>query len=179
MDSPRVNGVNGRRCDAALPNATANGVSHGKNCELHRIAEVRARQGVSLRTAARSWNVELAEVRAQQNAQTDLSLSQLYQWQELLNVPVDELLVDHELPLSPPVLKRARLLKIMKTAATIREQSREKSTQRLIAQLIEQLIEIMPELAEVGPWQAGGSRRSLDDFGRAVERTFPDELVTG
>jgi hypothetical protein len=42
--------------------------------------------------------------------------------------------------------------------------------------LIDQLIEIMPELKEVGPWHSVGQRRTLDDFGRVVEQSVPDEV---
>jgi hypothetical protein len=36
----------------------------------------------------------------------------------------------------------------------------------------------MPELAEVTPWHAIGQRRSLDDFGRVVERRISDEIFS-
>jgi len=145
---------------------------------LHRIALVRRRQGVSLRTVARHWNVEVAKVREQQDENCDITLRELYQWQELLNVPVAELLVDSDVPLSAPVLKRAQLVKLMKTAVTIKENSRERSTQRLVRMLIEQLVEFMPELAEVGPWHGNGSRRSTSDFGQAARRQVSEDFLS-
>ncbi len=154
------------------------GLSNAKK-PLHRIALVRRRQGVSLRTVARHWNVEVAKVREQQDEQHDITLSELYQWQELLNVPVSELLVDSDTPLSAPVLKRAQLVKLMKTAVTIKESSRERSTQRLVRMLIEQLVEYMPELAEVGPWHGNGSRRSTTEFGQAANRQISEDLLAG
>lgn len=145
---------------------------------LHRIALVRRRQGVSLRTVARHWNVEVAKVREQQDENYDLSLSELFQWQKLLNVPVAELLVDCDVPLSAPVLKRAQLVKLMKTAVTIKENSRERSTQRLVRMLIEQLVETMPELAEIGPWHGNGSRRSTSEYGQAASRQISEDLLS-
>ena len=156
--------------------APANGRSH--HASLHRIGLVRRQQGVSLRTISRHWNLELAEVRQQQQEDTDLPLSQLYKWQEVLGVPVAELLVEGEdRALSDPVLRRAQLVKIMKTAVTLRETARETRVQRLITTLVDQLTEIMPELAEVGPWHGSGNRRTLDDFGRAVEYRLSDDVL--
>ncbi len=43
--------------------------------------------------------------------------------------------------------------------------------------LVEQLLEIMPELREVSAWHSVGQRRTLDEFGRAIERTLPDDLL--
>ncbi len=61
---------------------------------FHRLAAVRRSQGVSRRTIARRMNVEPAEVRRQEDEQSDLPLSVLYQWQKALDVPLSELLVE-------------------------------------------------------------------------------------
>jgi hypothetical protein len=65
----------------------------------------------------------------------------------------------------------------MKTAAAIRELAESDRIERLAQTLVEQLVEIMPELAEVSPWHAVGQRRTLDEYGRTAERTFPDHLL--
>jgi hypothetical protein len=39
--------------------------------------------------------------------------------------------------------------------------------------LSEQLVEIMPELKQVAPWHSVGQRRTLDEYGRIVERQIP------
>src|SRR5215510_8837417 len=70
---------------------------------LHRIQEVRRLQGMSLRTAARQLETDIRSIRAQEQATTDLRLSDLYKWQRALDVPVSELLVDSDEPLSRPV----------------------------------------------------------------------------
>jgi transcriptional regulator with XRE-family HTH domain len=120
---------------------------------LHRVATVRKQQGVTLRTAARRWNVDIAQVRELENETTDLTLSQLYAWQELLNVPIEELLCDCDRPLSSPILRRAQLVRLMKTAATLEKYSVNPPVQRLLEMLREQLVEMMPELEHIGPWQ--------------------------
>jgi len=80
---------------------------------LHRLAEVRRMQGVSRRTVARRLNMDVHQVKRQEKEDADLSLSELYRWQEVLDVPVSELLVESNDPLSPPVLMRAHLVRLL------------------------------------------------------------------
>jgi transcriptional regulator with XRE-family HTH domain len=145
--------------------------------QLHRIAEVREEQKVSLRSVARATSTPEHVLRQQEKPASDLTLNELYAWQQALQVPVEDLLVEPQRPLSRPVMERARLLRLMKTAAAIRELSDSERVQRLAHTLAEQLIEVMPELAEVSPWHAVGQRRTLDEYGRAAERTFPDQML--
>jgi hypothetical protein len=72
-------------------------------------------------------------------------------------------------------MERARLIRLMKTAAAIRESVKSAGASRLATMLVEQLLEIMPELAEVSAWHSVGQRRSLDEYGRIVERRMRDE----
>ena len=88
---------------------------------LHRIQEVRRLQGMSLRTAARQLGPDIRSIRAQEQATTDLRLTDIYNWQRALDVPISELLVDEDEPLSRPVRERGAMLKIMKTARSIVE----------------------------------------------------------
>ena len=74
--------------------------SHEPGRPLHRIQEVRRLQGMSLRTAARQLGTDVRSIRAQEQASTDLKLSDLYRWQEALEVPIGELLVEDNEPLS-------------------------------------------------------------------------------
>jgi len=145
---------------------------------LHRLEEVRAQQGVSIRSAARQLGVEVRQAKEQEEETTDLRLSDLYRWQKVLSVPVTDLLMDPECSLSRPVMERARLVKIMKTTKAIAENAKNVATERLAATLTNQLIEIMPELAEIGPWHSVGQRRSLDELGRAAERLVAEESLT-
>lgn len=143
----------------------------------HRIATVRQQQGISLRSAARQMGSDMAQVRQQESEQSDLRISDLVRWQQVLDVPLVELLVDPGPTLSAPVMDRARMLRIMKTAVTIRERANTPGLQRLAQMLVEQLLEIMPELAEVSPWHTVGRRRSLDEYGRIVERCMNEDVL--
>src|SRR5204863_623771 len=51
---------------------------------LHRIQEVRRLQGMSLRTAARQLGTDIRSIRAQEQATTDLRLTDIYNWQRAL-----------------------------------------------------------------------------------------------
>ena len=144
---------------------------------FHRIGEVRRQQGVSVRCAARQLGTDVASVRRQEQPSSDLTLSELYAWQGILEVPVYDLLMDPEMPLSRPVMERARLVRLMKTTAAILEDSKSSSVQLLAERMIDQLIEIMPELKDVGAWHTVGQRRSLDEFGRVFEQRISEDML--
>jgi transcriptional regulator with XRE-family HTH domain len=146
---------------------------------LHRVAEVRKQQGVSLRTAARHMKRDIGSVREQEKETADLRISDLLAWQQVLDVPLVDLIVDNAAPLSQPVMERARLVRMMKTAAAIAEKASTIECKRLARMLMEQLMEVMPELAEVSPWHSVGQRRSLDEVGRIVERRMRDDFFSG
>ena len=119
---------------------------------LNCIAEVRQRQGMTLRTVARRWNLDVSDVRRMEHPTNDIRISELHAWQRLLEVPLHELLVDSELPLSPPIYQRAQFLRLMKTVVTLRDKSSDAEVSHLIERLLQQILEIMPELKDVGPW---------------------------
>lgn len=143
---------------------------------LHRLATVRRLQGVSRRTVARHLNTEVSTVRRQERETADIPLSKLYQWQEVLDVPVAELLVEAGDPLSTPVLKRAQLVRLMKTARAILGEAKQTRVRRMAQTMINQLTEIMPELAEVGPWHTVGRRRRRDEYGVAAQRRISEDV---
>jgi transcriptional regulator with XRE-family HTH domain len=143
---------------------------------LHRLAVVRQQQGISRRTVARRLNIDLAAVRDQELETTDISLSQLYDWQGVLEVPLGELLIEADDTLSPAILQRAQLVRLMKSALAIQENAKQESIRRMVQSLIDQLLEMMPELAGVGPWHAVGQRRRLDELGVAAERRMSDDV---
>jgi transcriptional regulator with XRE-family HTH domain len=143
---------------------------------LHRLAAVRRLQGISRRAVARRLNVDVAEVRRQEEETADLPLSRLYQWQKALDVPVGELLVESEDTLSEPLLKRAQLVRLMKTALAILEQADQEPVNLMAKTLIDQLVEMMPELQGVSPWHAVGKRRRLDELGIAAQRSLSDDV---
>jgi transcriptional regulator with XRE-family HTH domain len=143
---------------------------------LHRIAEVRRLQGVTLRNVSRRLGVSLAVIRRQEDPDCDLRVSELLRWQEVLEVPLAELLEEGDGQLSGPVLQRSRMVKLMKTAAAIRERTEGTAAGRMVSMLIDQILEIMPELADVAPWHTVGQRRTLDDLGRTARCTISDEV---
>ena len=145
--------------------------------QFHRLAEIRRRQGITRRTVARRLNTDIGTVKSQEQPDADLKLSTLYAWQQVLDVPVSELLVESEEPLSTPVLKRAQLVRAMKTAAAILERSQQPGIKRMATMLIEQLCEIMPELSGVSPWHAVGRRRTQDELGQAALRHFSVDFI--
>lgn len=153
----------GRRTEASRP-------------ALHRIADVRRQQGVTLRNVARRLGIALAVVRRQEQADCDLRISDLHRWQQVLEVPVAELLVEGDGQLSGPVLQRSRMVKLMKTAAALRERTAGAPFARIVDMLIEQILEIMPELADVTPWHTVGPRRTLEDLGRTGRCPVPEEV---
>jgi transcriptional regulator with XRE-family HTH domain len=168
--------------DVSLVGATPNPVIPPADVEseerrLHRVRTVRLRQGVSLRSAARQMGTDIRSLRLQELESTDLRLSDLRKWQKALDVPLTELVEETDEPLSRPVMERARLIRIMKTAAAIHEHSPSVGIQRMARTLVEQLVEIMPELKDVSPWHTFGQRRSLDEYGRVVERRLSEEMI--
>jgi len=144
---------------------------------LQQLREARRRQGLSVRCVAQRLNMTVGEVRAQEEGQADLLLSELYRWQSVLDVPLEELLADPQDELSTRVLMRARMLRVMKTARALRAQARSESEHRLAKLLIGQLIEIMPELKEVAAWPTVGQRRTADEMGRIAEHPIPDDFM--
>ena len=159
----------GRQASAAVRRKTAH------PC-LHRIHAVRKQQGVSVRIAARRMNMKIDQLKNQEKETSDMLLTTLYQWQKTLEVPVVELLVESEGPLSEPVLKRARMLRLMKTAAAILENASSKPLEGLAKLLVNQLVEIMPELKDVSPWHTIGQQRSGGDVGRLAENPLPESM---
>ena len=148
-----------------------------KPSALHRIRTVRLQQGVSLRSAARQMGSDIRSLRLQEQESTDLRLSDLHKWQKALDVPLTDLVEETDEPLSRPVLERARLIRLMKTAKAIEERSPTASVSRMAETLVSQLVEIMPELEDVSPWHQFGQRRSLDEYGRVVDRRLSDDLI--
>ena len=141
---------------------------------LHRIQEVRRLQGMSLRTAARQLGTDIRSIRAQEQSSADLKLSDLYRWQQALEVPIGELLVEDADPLSRPVRERAAMVKVMKTARTLVDTAPEGGVRTMAENLVTQLLDLMPELAEVSSWHTVGQRRGLEEMGRIAEQTIAD-----
>lgn len=144
---------------------------------LHRLKAVRRQEQISQATLARRLGTTVHAIERQEEETSDMLLSTLYQWQEALDVPISELLTESDQSLSAPVMRRAQLLRIMKTATTILERSRQSSIRRFAQMLVDQLTELMPELKEVTPWPAVGKRRSRRDVGQAARRCVSSRML--
>ena len=160
-----------------LADETTSGDNVRSHTPTNRIRHVREQQGVSLRTAARRMRTDIRTVREQENENSDLRISQLKHWQEILEVPLADLLDEPGGPLSRPVMERAKLLRIMKTAVSIAENSTEEPIQRFAQMLREQLVDLMPELEDVPGWHSIGQRRGLDEMGRIAENPVMDSQM--
>jgi transcriptional regulator with XRE-family HTH domain len=143
---------------------------------LHRLAEIRRRKEVSRQVVARQLGASLADVKSQERETADIRLSVLYKWQQALGVPLAELLVDRGDGLTPPVVNRAQMVRVMRTALTILHESRQAAVKWLARALIDQLIEIMPELREVQARRDSGQRPNSPEFGRTALPAPPDNL---
>lgn len=143
---------------------------------LHRLAAVRRLQGMSRRSLARRLNTDVAKIKIEERPTTDLLLSRLYQWQAALEVPIGELLVEAKDELATPILRRAQLLRMMKTALAILETSREESIRRMAQTLVDQFVALMPELQGVTSWHSVGKRRRRDEFGIAAQRRISEDI---
>ncbi len=141
--------------------------------QLHRLQEIRNQQDISIRSLSRRMNVTASEVRMQEEPDFDLRLSTLYRWQQALGVPAAELLVEADDGLSAPIQLRARLLRMMKTIATILDQPQTDRTINLIANLKSDILEVMPEVENVDRWHGSSSDRS-GDIAAAVLRQIDD-----
>jgi len=144
---------------------------------LHRLREARIAQGVSPRNMARRLDIDLAELERLEDPKSDVSLAQLYAWQEVLEVPITELLLETEESLSSPVMIRAQLVRLMKTVRAMQEQAKEVGIQRMAQMGVEQLLQIMPELERVTAWPSVGQYRDARGPGQAACRHFPDPVA--
>ena len=143
---------------------------------LHRLATVRRLQGLSHRALARRMNVEVAVIRRQEDETSDLPLSVLYEWQKALDVPIAELLVDSDGALSQPLMQRAQLVRLMKTALALLEMADNEATRVMAQTLVDQLLEVMPELQGISAWHAVGRRRSPNELGIAATRSMSEDV---
>jgi transcriptional regulator with XRE-family HTH domain len=149
--------------------SNSNSLTLRERTKYHRIGEVRAEQGVSLRSVSRRTGIEIRILKQQEDPYTNLTIQELQVWQRALDVPLADLLVDNNSRLSQPVQQRAQLVKIMKTTAAIQEVSTSPRVNRLVTMLKEQLEELMPELKEVSAWPNYGQRRAPNQLGKIGE----------
>ncbi|MBP3556421.1 MAG: hypothetical protein J6K20_01795 [Thermoguttaceae bacterium] len=140
---------------------------------LHFIASTLRKQNATLAGCARRLGITLSEAAAQARPDADLTLSQLYAWRAVLDVPTSELIpFDDVVP--DPIRNRALLLRTMKTARQLQDLSRGTRLEPAVASLVDQLIELMPELAETPAWPSVGQSRAPREPGSATRRVDAD-----
>jgi transcriptional regulator with XRE-family HTH domain len=145
---------------------------------LHRIREVRLEQEMTLRSIACRTGEARAKLAEEEMQHTDLTLSRLHWWRRALDVPIADLLVEPDAGLSPLIMERVRMLRIMKTVASIKRVAQSDRMRRLAEMLERQLLEVAPEMRGVIPWNSVGQRRTSDELGRAAEQMISvDELI--
>ncbi len=117
-----------------------------------------------MQSAARRLHISIDQLRRHEAPANDLLISELLRWQQALDVPLADLLVEGERPLSPPIMTRARLLRIMKTVQAIKETASSSSIQRFATLLEQQLVELIPELQDAASMQSIRKGRSLSEL---------------
>ena len=145
---------------------------------LHRLADARRQEHISRYNVAHRLGITVQDVRRLECKTTDLPLSVLHQWANVLGLPVAELVEEPNDSLSTPLLHRARLVRVMKTTMAILQRSGDPRTRRLAQTMVDQLIEIMPELRGTKV-RAGNKRCRLDELGIAAERRLSEKTFMG
>ena len=141
----------------------------------HRVATVRKLEGMSAARAATRLGVPASHIHRLEDEHLDLPISLLYAWHRALEVPLSELMVGDDDGTPSAIWDRAKLLKAMKTVASIREVTDDPEIERMATNLRNELLQIMPELDEVKAWpRAGTPRKPHECFGRIMDKPFSD-----
>jgi len=140
---------------------------------VNRIALVRQQQEMSLRSVARHTGVDVRTLRKQEKPTANLTLTELTNWANALDVPVKDLIDVPGQGLTSPIQQRAQLIRIMKSAVSIQENADCESMQAFADTLVSQLVELMPELDGISAWPTYGQRRGSEEVGRAAEQYMP------
>lgn len=140
---------------------------------LHRIAEVRLQQGISLRAVSRRTGIPVRELRDQEQPQSNITLRDLHIWKDALEVPLEHLLLDRDMSVSESIQSRALLIRIMKTVISLKEIVVSQRPSILLDLLRQQLVELMPELRKIQGWPSSGSRIGDEE----AERTLNEPIV--
>lgn len=112
---------------------------------MHRLGTVRRQQRVSLDEVAQRLGLPLDVVLSQENESSDLRLSELREWAEVLGVPVERLLIDADSLLERPLLEQSQMLRLLQIASRIRDDAATSGVQRMAEVLVAQLLEIQTQ----------------------------------
>jgi transcriptional regulator with XRE-family HTH domain len=124
----------------------------------HQLRAVRRRENVTVRTMAKRLGVTVPEVKRQEQASLDITLSILTAWARALEIPAAELLGQVRPGLAPDLAMRANLIRAMKTIRAIQERAQDSAIQPLADSLVQEMLEQYPELDDVKPWPRYGTR---------------------
>ena len=143
-------------------------VRTGEQRVYHAIAQAREREEMSIQKCAEGLGISVAEAKKQEESTTPLTAAQLSEWKRVLKVPYSELLGMDDDELDDPVRHRAGMLRIMKTAKSLKETVRDPSDLVLVDNLIGQIVELMPEVETVSAWPKVGKSHEKGRLGRAA-----------
>ena len=135
----------------------------------HYIAEVIKNQKISIAHCAKRLGLTQEEVLRQIDPKSNLTLNQLFDWSEVLDVPLTELL-PFDSSTSDPIRNRALLLRIMKTARQVQSLSANTVVQSAAETLILQLLELVPDFAMIEAWPSVGQSRVAKVDGLSTRR---------
>lgn len=156
---------------SALPILPGEHRSESVRKKFHRVREMRQDMRITLSYCAKKLGISTQDARIQEDPYTDLTLSQLLAWREILDVPLSEL-IEYQGEVEDPIKNRALLLRVMKTVKQIQKTTREDRIKNMSITLVDQLTELMPELIDVSPWPDIGQSHENRDYGQAVYRRF-------
>jgi transcriptional regulator with XRE-family HTH domain len=143
------------------------------NPPLHRLGEVRKLRRLSIGDVARKLQLDPDQVKQQEQATTDLTLSLLYRWQQLLKVPIGDLVIDAHHPLASPAVSREKLAKVMEVGLWILAHTKQPAIRRMAHTLVDQLVELAPELKPIAVAHSAGQEQRFDEQGRAMKGPLP------
>lgn len=140
---------------------------------LHRLGAIRKMRKLSLADVAQRLQLTCEEAKRQEQGESDLTLRDLYRWQQLLKVPVSDLLSDVEEPLALPAVKPEKLSPALQMALLILQQTKQPGIRRMAHTLVDQLVELSPELKRVAEEHTAGQSHRFDEQGRAMKGSLP------
>lgn len=132
---------------------------------LHRIQEVRRRQGLTLQVVAKDLGTTARVVETLEKG--DIRLSDLYRIAVALGVPAEELLAGKDC--DEVTQLRGLVVRAGRIAVSLVEQAPNPTIKNLAQALRDLIVEVMPELHDQRKFLEGGRKRGWDDIGRIAE----------
>jgi len=146
---------------------------------MHHLKEARERAGLSLRTVSRRTGISISELQKQEES-NEVSLVDLWLWQDALDVPIGELFGEPPETLSEMNRLRTGLLRIMRSVRSLLQTDLSEAQEAYVRNIETKLRSLMPELEDVRSWPVYGERRPGNEPTRTEARMiatavwFPD-----